>query len=174
VRLAEALFSRVVGNCVLVVPAQDPRFRSGRRRVIHMRNYGSRHLLDDVRDDYMTRKNVVVFTGAQHETNGSMLLLDIAARCRARNIDLTFLMSNRFASEAFRTRFEAEIHRLKLGDRIVVRPYVAAHQIMSLLNAATIAISPNLRVATQEKGIHTKLFEYMAAGLPIVASDLSS
>jgi glycosyltransferase involved in cell wall biosynthesis len=43
---------------------------------------------------------------------------------------------------------------------------------MSLLNEATIAISPNLRVPTQEKGIHTKLFEYMAAGLPIVASDL--
>jgi glycosyltransferase involved in cell wall biosynthesis len=33
-------------------------------------------------------------------------------------------------------------------------------------------VSPNLRVPAQEKAIPTKLFEYMAAGLPIVTSDL--
>jgi glycosyltransferase involved in cell wall biosynthesis len=43
---------------------------------------------------------------------------------------------------------------------------------MTVLNRGTIGISPNLRTANQEKAIPTKLFEYMAAGLPIVTSNL--
>jgi glycosyltransferase involved in cell wall biosynthesis len=171
VRVTEAVLSRAVRNCVLVVPAQDARFRAPRLRVIHIRNYATRTLLAGVRDDYFTRKDTVVFTGAHHDTNGSMLVLDVAARSRARGLDFTYLMTDRFASEAFRRRFLAEIERLKLADRVTIRPYVAAHDIMNILNEGTIAISTNLRVPTQERGIHTKLFEYMAA-LPIVASDL--
>jgi glycosyltransferase involved in cell wall biosynthesis len=82
------------------------------------------------------------------------------------------MVTNRFVSEPFRRDFVAKVQRLGLGDRVVIRPTVVAHEIMTLLNQGTVAISPNLRVPTQEMGIHTKLFEYMAAGLPIVASDL--
>jgi glycosyltransferase involved in cell wall biosynthesis len=172
VRVVEPMLARIIGNCVLVVPAQDARFSARRLRVIHIRNYATRDLLNAVRPDYFSRRDVVIFTGGHNPPNGSLLLLDIAARCRARGLDLTFLMTDRFPDDAFRRRFFAEIARLDLAARVIVRPYVAAHEIMSLLNEATIAISPNLRVPTQEKGIHTKLFEYMAAGLPIVASDL--
>jgi glycosyltransferase involved in cell wall biosynthesis len=171
---AETLLARVVRNCVLVVPAQDVRFAARRLRVIHIRNYATRGLLDGVRDDYGSRKDTVVFTGAHHANNGSLLLLDIAARSRTRGLDLKFLMTDRFSGDGFRRRLLGEIERLGLGDRVVIRPYVAAHEIMSVLNEGTVAMSPNLRVPTQEKGIHTKLFEYMAAGLPIIASDLPS
>ena len=172
VRIVEAALSSMVRNCVLVAPSQDPRFTSRRLRVIHIRNYATSKLLAGVRDDYLSRKNVVVFTGANHDHNGSMLLLDIAARCRERGLDLGFMVTNRFVSEPFRRDFAAKVQRLGLGDRVVIRPTVVAHEIMTLLNEGTVAISPNLRVPTQEMGIHTKLFEYMAAGLPIVASDL--
>jgi len=170
----ERNLARIVRNCVLVVPAQDARFAAKRLRVIHIRNYATRDLLSRVRDDYLSRPDTVVFTGAHHANNGSLLLLDIAARCGARGLDLKFLMTDRFSGDGFRRRLLGEIERLGLGDRVVIRPYVAAHEIMSVLNEGTIAMSPNLRVPTQEKGIHTKLFEYMAAGLPIIASDLPS
>lgn len=170
----ETNLARIVRNCVLVVPAQDARFGAKRLRVIHIRNYATRDLLSRVRDDYLSRPDTVVFTGAHHANNGSLLLLDIAARCRARGLDLKFLMTDRFSGDGFRRQLLGEIERLGLGDRVVIRPYVAAHEIMSVLNEGTIAMSPNLRVPTQEKGIHTKLFEYMAAGLPIIASDLPS
>jgi glycosyltransferase involved in cell wall biosynthesis len=172
VAFAESLLARIVRNCVLVVPAQDSRFGAKRLRIIHVRNYATRELLNGVRDDYFSRKDVIVFTGGHHTYNGSLLLLDIAARTRARNLDLTFLMTDRFADENFRRRFLDEIDRLGLGGRVIIRPYVAPHDIMSLLNQGTVALSPNLRVRTQEKAIPTKLFEYMAARLPIVASDL--
>jgi glycosyltransferase involved in cell wall biosynthesis len=172
VSAAEAILARMVRNCVLVVPAQDARFPPGRLRVVHIRNYATLDLLKTVRNDYLSRKDTVVFTGAHQRSNGSLLLLDIATRSVARGLDLQFVMTDRFDDESFRRRFLAEIDRLGLSTRIVIRPFVAAHDIMSILNEGTVAISPNLRTPTQEKAIHVKLFEYMAAGLPIVASDL--
>ncbi|HEY7417741.1 MAG TPA: glycosyltransferase, partial [Ktedonobacteraceae bacterium] len=50
-------------------------------------------------------------------------------------------------------------------------PNVEPHDLMQMMNRATIAVSPSLRVPQQVKGFHTKLYEYMAASLPIVASD---
>jgi glycosyltransferase involved in cell wall biosynthesis len=43
---------------------------------------------------------------------------------------------------------------------------------MSVLNRATVAISPNLRVKQQIRGAHNKIYEFMAGGLPQVLSDL--
>jgi glycosyltransferase involved in cell wall biosynthesis len=43
---------------------------------------------------------------------------------------------------------------------------------MQHLNRATIAIAPVLREPKHINGLSNKLFEYMAAGLPIVASNL--
>lgn len=172
VRILESAMARVVGNCVLAVPAQASRFRTTDYRIVHVRNYASRRLLAEVRDDYLARRDRVVFTGGHHTANGSLLLLDIAARCRRRGLDLEFLVTDRFATEGFRRLFLERRERLGVVDNVIVSPYLASYDIMKLLNEATIGISPNLRVPAQEKAIPTKLFEYMAAGLPIVTSDL--
>lgn len=174
VRLAEGGLARIVRNCVLVVPAQSARFSSRRLRVIHIRNYATRELLTTVRDDYLSRTDLVAYIGKHYEDNGSLLLLEIAARCKASGPNVRFLVADQFSSESFRRRFIGEIERRNLSDRFIIRRYVPAHEIMTLLNDATIAISPSLRVPAQEKAIPTKLFEYMAAGLPIVTSDLSN
>jgi glycosyltransferase involved in cell wall biosynthesis len=63
--------------------------------------------------------------------------------------------------------------RAALGaDNLEFIPNVRPHELMSVLNKATIAISPNLRVKQQIRGAHNKIYEFMAAGLPIILSDL--
>jgi len=168
----EILLAKIIRNCVLVAPSQNRRFSLTRLRSIHIRNYATDRLLEDIALNYQSRDNVVVFTGAHHDNNGSLLLLEIASRALQRRLSLKFLVTDRFVSESFRRRFSDEIDRRGLTDQVAIHPFVPAHDIMRVLNQATIAISPNLRVASQEMGVHTKLYEYMAAGLPIIATDL--
>ena len=171
VRIAQVLFPLIIKNIVLVVPHQDHEFISKRINKIHIRNYPSILLLNDFKDNIMFRDNLIIFTGGHYDENGSMLLLDIAEIMNERAVQAQIIATDRFTSPSYRRRFMAEIKQRKLNN-IRLIPLVPSNQIMSLMNEASIGILPVLRVPKQLKGIATKFFEYMAAGLPVVASDL--
>jgi glycosyltransferase involved in cell wall biosynthesis len=135
-------------------------------------NYATVELLRDVTQDYMTRPDALIFLGSQHENNGSMLLVEIADRLRERLPDMKIYAIDRFANPEYRQNLLDEVTRRGLRDNYVLLPNVKPQSIMQYLNRCTIAVTCNLRVPQQINGVHTKLFEYMAAGLPTVASDL--
>lgn len=171
VRWGQWVCSRIIRHVVLVAPSQEPDFGDWGLHKTYIFNYASRALIDTVSSDWLQRDPRVVFIGAHHDNNGSRLLLDIAERLLTRAPQLRILTTSRFFDERFRQQFIADIERRGLSNIDLVDS-VKPPQIMDILNQATIAISPNLRVPQQIKGIHTKIFEYMAAGLPIVISDL--
>lgn len=164
--------SRIIRNVVLVAPSQERYFTSLMLRKIYLYNFATEDIVASVCDDYAERKPTVVFTGSQYENNGSLLLLEIAAKVVKENPEIGFLAVDRFADAGFRERFLRRRAELGLDDAVRLVANVKPHEIMSILNQGTIAISPNLRVPLQIKAIPTKLFEYMVAGLPMVLSDL--
>lgn len=172
VRHGQRALGRIVHNLVLAVPSQEREFIGTGTNSIEVRNYASQGLLQEVRDDYETRAPTVVFTGSQYEENGSLLLLEIADVCRRNCPELGFIAPDRFASQRFRERFLGERERRELEGVVRLVPNVPPQRIMDVLNLGTIAIAPALRVPKQVMAIPTKLFEYMAAGLPMVGSDL--
>lgn len=172
VRWGQLALSLMVRNIVLVAPSQAPDFSHSHLRRTYIHNYASASLLDGVADNYRRRPDCAIFIGSQHINNGSLLLLDIVEQTIKHLPKMRFKATDRFSSGAFRKSIIAEIERRGLQDSLELIPNVKPHDLMSVLNFATIGLSPNLRVPQQIMGIHTKLFEYMAAGLPIVASDL--
>jgi glycosyltransferase involved in cell wall biosynthesis len=163
--------SMKIRNIVLVAPSYDSGFTSPYLRRIYFRNLATLDLVKDVAPDYLERPPAVIFTGSQYENNGSLLYLEIAAICKQSAPELPFYVTDRFASAAFKNRVLAIIEQKQLTN-IQFLPNVKPHELMHTMNRATIAVSPSLRVPQQVKGFHTKLYEYMAAGLPMVASDL--
>ncbi|MDZ7922000.1 glycosyltransferase family 4 protein [Rhodoferax sp.] len=171
VRWGQWCCARIIRNIVLVAPSQEPDFGALGLRKTYIFNYASLALIDSAKSDWAQREPRVVFIGAHHENNGSWLLLDIAERLQIRAPNIRVITTGRFFDENFRLQFVEAIGARGLIN-VDLLPPVKPPQIMDVLNQATIAISPNLRVPQQIKGIHTKIFEYMAAGLPIVISDL--
>lgn len=160
-----------IRNVVLVAPSYDSGFTNGHLRKIYFRNLATSELLKDVTLDYMSRPSAVIFTGSQYENNGTLLYLEIAETCRGSIPEVPFYMTDRFGSHAFRERVMDLIRERELTNVHFV-PNVKPHELMQVLNRATVAVSPSLRVPQQVKGFHTKLYEYLAASLPVVASDL--
>jgi glycosyltransferase involved in cell wall biosynthesis len=172
VRWGQPFFARFMHNVVIVTQAQKSDFCTSGLNVVEIRNYASLDLLQHVTSDYASRAPAVIFTGSQYPENGSLLLLEIASRTRRRLPGIVFYAPDRFWATGFREQYLAERKARGLEDTVILFANLPPHELMEALNRATTAILPNLRVPTQVRAIPTKFFEYMAAGLPIVASDL--
>ena len=172
VNTGQYICSRMIRNIVLVTEAQKKDFNSPRINSIIVHNYASLKLIDDAANDYLTRDQAIIFPGSQYMSNGTMFLLDIAQMTKKEIPDIKFLISDAFESERFRERFIRELKSRKLEDMFEIMPMVPSSEIIKLLNRATISINPVLRVRKQLRAINTKLFEFMAAGIPFISSDL--
>lgn len=64
------------------------------------------------------------------------------------------------------------VKKLNLGDRIKFLGYLSHKEILLYLSKSKIGILPNIKEGISEFTSPLKLFEYMALGLPIVATDL--
>jgi glycosyltransferase involved in cell wall biosynthesis len=171
VRIVQSALSRLVRNAIFVVPELERDFPKGVLRTAVIRNYATLDLLERVSDDYRSREDAVLFLASNYEGNGTFLFLEIAARFQVRRPNVRFLMVDRWAASVTRDRALAFIEERALNN-VVILPNVRPQSVMQHLNRATIGISATLRLPNHINALPTKLFEYMAAGLPIVASDL--
>jgi glycosyltransferase involved in cell wall biosynthesis len=125
------------------------------------------------KDDYDLRKNNILFIGSQYIENGTLLFIEIARIILKKRNDVRFSCIDRFGkNHALRDVVYAESQTELLRDKFIILPNVPSQELMAYINDARIGISPNLNVPKQVKAIPTKLFEYMAGRIPIVASDL--
>lgn len=173
VQQLESHYAKRCSGIVCVVPFQMDRFRSLGKPLCEVRNYASRDLLETASpDDYDQRLPVIGFTGAHYEANGSLVVLEAAARVREVFPEVKFLIGDRFASERFREQFESRLSEHALEETVQMEPNVPSPEIMTKLNRFKVAVSPYMDTPKLRRAIPTKIFEYMAASVPVISSDL--
>ena len=74
----------------------------------------------------------------------------------------------------WREQIEAAIERTGTGDRVILHGRVEMDDLPSLLADADIGLVPSLAEPYLDYSLSTKLLEYAAMGVPIVASDLAT
>lgn len=61
---------------------------------------------------------------------------------------------------------------LGLGDRIESVPFLPQREVLSKIRGASVGVVPNLPTRLNRFALSTKLFEYVALGIPVICADL--
>lgn len=174
--LVDRLERRWAARCdgvVCVVPPQLPRFEGAGLRAVLVRNFASRAMFaGSATAPAEPRTRIVGTTAAHYESNGSLVFLDAARLVADTHPDCRFEVGDRFASDAFRSRFLERRSRLGLDRIVEIVPNVPVDQVPARLARWCVGVSSNLDEPKQRLAIPTKVFEYFAAGVPVVASRL--
>jgi glycosyltransferase involved in cell wall biosynthesis len=126
-----------------VVPATDPRLRG---------------------------RTVVVYLGSVARARAPAFLLDLAAAFDRPGMLLVIAGDAPTPDEA--AWFRAELARRDLGDRILFTGWLAHAAALGYVARAHVAIAPIPRGPLFDVSSPTKLVEYLALGIPAVASDI--
>lgn len=118
------------------------------------------------------RPPAIIYLGGVKRHRGAMLMLAALARVREQMPTARLLLVGPFLPAALEPEFRAEMVRLQLTDAVTITGAVPFTEIGDWLRQAAIGWIPFPDVVKYRKNIPTKLFEYLAYGLPVVGSDL--
>jgi colanic acid/amylovoran biosynthesis glycosyltransferase len=113
----------------------------------------------------------ILCTGTLHEVKGQAYLIDACRRLREQGVDLLC----QFVGEGpDRLDLEARIASAGLGEQVRLLGRRTRDEVAALLAEADVLVAPSVPTADgRREGIPVVLMEAMAAGVPVVASDLS-
>jgi glycosyltransferase involved in cell wall biosynthesis len=124
----------------------------------------------DVPDLRRGRRHLVVYAGVMGSQDGVDHLLD-AARILVldEHRDVQFVLAGP-GSELERLRSRADA--LGIGDRLTFTGLVPHREVLAIIEAADVCVSPDGCNALNDRSTMVKVMEYMAAGRPVVQFDL--
>lgn len=114
---------------------------------------------------------VVGFIGTFSRWHGVETLFDAAVKVIEQNDKIKFLL---IGDGNLKSNLELKTHQLGLDEKIIFTGIIPHNRAPEYLAACDVLVSPHLGFEDGTKffGSPTKLFEYMAMGKPIIASDL--
>jgi len=167
----ETVFSRLIGNVIVVEPNNEKRFKRLGCRVCRVENFALKEQFPDEPSDPMDRPPNVLFVGTLSEERGCLLVPEIASHLKRLRPGSEIIVTDRWFDEQGRRRMQERIDELDVADVVRFVPNVKLDELPRYLEEARIGLSLVQITRVSLRQNFTKLFEYMAGGLAIVAND---
>ncbi|MDP3725648.1 MAG: glycosyltransferase family 4 protein [bacterium] len=121
-----------------------------------------------------SNKPIVLYTGHLHDWKGVYVLAD-AARLMP-EVNFIFVGGTYYHIQDFKKRYQDISNIILVGHKphVDIPFYLKAADILALPNSGSTLKDPRFSLYTRHDTSPIKMFEYMASGVPIVASDLPS
>ena len=120
------------------------------------------------------KEPVVLYLGGMERNRGSGLMVEAFARVRGAMPAARLLVVGHFMPPELEREVAEHAARLGIADAVTLTGRVPFETIGRHLQQAAVGWVTWQPARKNQKNIPTKLFEYMAYGLPVVSSDLSS
>lgn len=167
----ETVLSWFVGNVIVVEPTNGDRFRKLGCRVCLVENFALADQFPNEPSDPMERPPHVLFVGTLSPERGCLMIPEIARHLRALRPGSKIIVTDRWFSEESRNAMGQQIEELGVQDVVRFVPNVKLDKLPEYLQSARIGLCLVEVNAVSLRQNFTKLFEYMAGGLAIVAND---
>jgi len=125
-----------------------------------------------VHDGRLAGRRVVVYAGSVGRARASLFLLDLAEALHACRPDVLLVIAGDAPSPAEAAWFRAELDRRALDGKLLFTGWLAHDQALGYVARADVGLAPIPRGALFDVSSPTKLVEYLALGVPAVASDI--
>ncbi len=158
----ENLFCRTFTRVVTATPEIARRFLKINKKTVHVGNYPILSEVDRELPDYDSRPLCCCYIGAISRVRGIREMTQAAAHIKA-----PLILAGDFDSPAL----EEEIRALPGWENIDFRGFVGRREITEMLTAARAGLVTLHPIPNYMESLPIKMFEYMAAGVPVVASD---
>jgi len=142
----------------------------GHNQVVTVRNFP---ILEDISYDLTNPKRehefVMSFVGNLAKNRGLVRMIDVTRRLRDHGYDVGLWIIGPFSNGAIEEVVSTRITEQGLENNVRLFGYVDYQKIFSILNASDIGLLLLDPIATN-RAIPTKMLEYMASGIPVVAN----
>lgn len=169
IRRAELRGARLASAVVTVDHNLARIYQERNSRVLIIGHYPSQSLVSEPAPVFTHPQLNLLYVGRLSRDRGLHLYLDLLQSLRDRGIPARLHLAGVFTPESEKQIFDQRAR--VLGDSLVYHGWVPYDRVPELLHEADIGLVILLPEPRYIASLPVKLFEYMAAGLPVVASD---
>jgi len=166
-RILDRFVSRVV-HLVVTVDETLARKYSDSKNVVVVHNYPICESYSF--SEQKTKKNLAIYVGGITEERGILETIEGVALAHGKHGDLCLKMVGNFVPPEFRTVVEQKIRHVGLFNAVEIIEWGPFDGMPEMIQEGCIGLSFLKPVPRYSLAIPTKVYEYMAAGLPVVAS----
>lgn len=165
-RMIEEAIVASLKETIVAVSSLERRFRQVGARAVLVRNFSKFRVPAG-----FARERAILYTGEVSPDYGVYHLVEIAREMKRRGIDVPLRIVDRFREQVHIRDFVERAAR-EDGLRIEILDSVPAEHMPQILAKGCIGLSPLPDLPNKRLALPTKIFEYFAFGLPVVASDI--
>jgi len=164
----EPALARWTDAIVIVEDSQAEMFREIGKPLVLLYNFP---VWDCVPEPHIDDK-IVIHVGSHSEARGCRTMIETMRLVTSRIADVRLLLVGPFDSAAYESEIRELILEYGLKDTVELVGLVPYADVPKWIARAAVGVIALRATSQYRKGIPSKLFEYMACGIPVVAGDL--
>ncbi len=162
-----------IKNVMVVYDQERERFEKLGCRVVYVDNFATKndYPAEPVSQElWAQRQGTIVHTGLLVPVRGSQIIVTLAERLKKQDRPAKMLLTETFSTTKQKQAFDTLLQGADTEGVLEMVPYIPPNELPEFINRSMVGLAVLNPIGSLQHAMPTKLFEYMACSVPIVAS----